>query len=374
MRVLLYTTSPRGVVGGMEAVFANLTDGLRDRGHRVDTLFDEAVSVHIPGVKGDTWALPLARLRTWRKLPKPGSVYDCVRSVLRVARVLAHVRPEVVNVHYVDTAAAYFALLRPVFGYRLVLSAHGSDLLRPHGSVQRLVLPPVLRRADAVVTVSEALTRRAAALGVEARTVLNGVDYEFWSTLPRAEADEGVVVAVGRLHRVKGQDVLIEGFARLGETVPHARLWLIGDGEERPALEELTRRHGLEHRVRFLGSLGREEVRAVLARAGLFVLPSRSEGLSIALLEAMASGLPVVATDVGGIAEVIRDGTEGVLVPSEDAPALADAVCKVLSDSGRREHLSRNGRERARSFSLARTLDAYEALFQDLVGEGGGSR
>lgn len=367
MRILLYTTSPRNAVGGMEVVFASLADGLRDHGHRVDVVYEGEDFTRVPGARGDAWTVPLARPRTWKKLPTPLSAVECIHSAQRVARMLAKVRPDIVNVHYVDTTAVYFQFLRAVFGYRLVLTAHGSDLLQPSNSVQRLVVPQVLRRADAVMTVSEALTRRAAELGAEARTVPNGVDYDFWSALPRQEAIPPVVVTVGRLHPVKGHDLLIEAFAHIAESVPDAELHLVGDGEERTALEALARELGLERRVRFLGRLGREEVRGALAQASVFVLPSRSEGLPLALLEAMASGTPAVSTDVGGVSEVIRADTEGVLVPPDDMAALAHTVGTVLTDPARRAELSRSGQARARYFSSSRVIDVYEAVFTDLL-------
>jgi glycosyltransferase involved in cell wall biosynthesis len=367
MRILLYTTSPRSAIGGMEVVFASLADGLRARGHRVDVVYEGEDFTRVPGARGDTWTVPMARPRTWKKLPKPVSVGECLRTTQQIARMLAKVRPDIVNVHYVDTTAAYFQFLRAVFGYRLVLTAHGSDLLQPFTSVQRLAAPWVLRRADAVLTVSEALTRRAADFGVEACTVPNGVDYDYWSALPRSDSGRPVVVTVGRLHPVKGQDVLVEAFARVAASLPDAELHLIGDGEEHAALEELVWKRDIERQVRFLGRLERDEVRDALAQASLFVLPSRSEGLPLALLEAMAVGVPVVATDVGGVSEVIRNDTEGVLVPPEDPAALARAVSTTLSDPDRRRSLSQNGRERARSFALSRTLGSYEAVFVDLV-------
>jgi glycosyltransferase involved in cell wall biosynthesis len=370
-RILLYTTSPKETVGGMEVVFASLADGLRRRGHRVDLLYEgDVVSREVrDGI--DVWTVPLERPQTRHKVPTVASTLACVGSVRRLAAILREVRPDIVNVHYADTTAFYFALLRTVFGYRLVVSAHGSDLLRPFGPVQRLVVPRVLRRADAVVTVSEALTERAAALGVCAHTILNGVDYGFWSAHPRQMDRPPVVVNVGRLHPVKGQDVLLRAFAVISERVPEARLWFVGNGGERGVLEELARRYGISDRVHFLGELGREEVRATLARAALFVLPSRSEGLPLALLEAMAVGLPAVATDVGGVAEVIRSAEEGRLVPPNDIDALAAALGAMLADPARLHALSEASRMRARAFSFSASVDAYEALFAGLFEEEG---
>lgn len=145
-----------------------------------------------------------------------------------------------------------------------------------------------------------------------------------------------LAVAVGGLERRKGYDVLLEAFAAMGDAAP--RLAIAGEGAEAAALAELARARGIDGRVSFLGQRG--DVPAVLAAADLFVLASRSEGFAVALLEAMAAGIPAISTDVGGAREALapREGrpAAGWIVPADDPPALAAAIREVMAEIGPR--------------------------------------
>ena len=143
------------------------------------------------------------------------------------------------------------------------------------------------------------------------------------------EEDEQVVGVVGSLYPVKGHEYLLAAIPQVLRFHPHTTFLIVGRGDLRVAEEEAKQR-GLEKHVRFLGF--REDVSALLSLMGIFVLPSLSEGLSIALLEAMASGKPVIATDVGGNPEVVVDDETGFLVPPRDADALAAKLLLLLAD------------------------------------------
>jgi len=140
---------------------------------------------------------------------------------------------------------------------------------------------------------------------------------------------------------------------------------LVGEGPERSALEELARRLGISKRVRFAGRREQEDVVGLLHLADVFVLPSYYEGFGVALLEAQAAGLPVVAAEVGGVREVLDGGRTGLLVPPADPEALAEAVGRVLNDRSLADRLARAGRERvAREFPVERMVERYEALYR----------
>src|SRR5262249_776717 len=149
-------------------------------------------------------------------------------------------------------------------------------------------------------------------------TILNGIDVEHFAY--RGPQPGGPAVLVARLSPEKDVGTLIEAAARVVREEPSFRLEIAGDGVCMPELRERVREFGLEKHVTFLGQVS--NVPELLARAGLFVLSSISEGVSLTLLEAMARGLPVVATDVGGNPEVVADGTTGLLVPARTPQAL----------------------------------------------------
>jgi len=166
--------------------------------------------------------------------------------------------------------------------------------------------------------------------------------------------------SVGRLSIEKGMDVLVRAFALVAREVPHSELVIVGDGAEREALEALTKELSLTDHVQFLGQ--RADVWDQLARLDVFVLPSRSEGMPMALLEAMATALPVVSTAVGGIPEALVDGRNGLLVPAEDPKALAVAIVRVLGDRSLAERLGQAARSTfEQRYELSRMVEAYEA-------------
>jgi glycosyltransferase involved in cell wall biosynthesis len=176
---------------------------------------------------------------------------------------------------------------------------------------------------------------------------------------------EPLIVCVGRLDRYKGHDNLLAAFAALAPAQPRARLLLVGAGRFRDALIVRARSVGLADRVRFSGALG--DVRPALAAADVFVQASDEEGLPGAVLEAMAMGVPVVATDVGGTREAVDDGVTGLLVPPRDPGALAAAVARLLDDRGLAARLGAFGRKRVvDEFSsereVALTDDVYRRL------------
>ena len=369
LRVLLYSRVNPADGGGVQTVVARLAAHLRARGHRAATAW--RLPNPDPEARDETWDLPLL---VWRRgLPAPRASLRAARALLRLAARLWRLRPAIVNVHFVTAEAAYFLLLRPLFRYRLVLSVHGSDVMQPK-PWDAPVLPRLLRAADAITVVSSpAAARVRASPGVNpgvVKVIPNGVRCDFWSAAAPARdvaARAPVILSVGRLHPVKGHDVLLRGFARVRDRLPDAALAIVGDGVARPAVARLAAELGVAHAVEFAGTLSPAQVRDRLGAARVFVQPSRSEGLPLALLEAMAAGVPVVATRVGGVPDVVAPGT-GLLVPPEQPDALADALLDVLGNDGLASALARGGRQRAMQFSAARADGAYEALFLELDG------
>jgi glycosyltransferase involved in cell wall biosynthesis len=163
------------------------------------------------------------------------------------------------------------------------------------------------------------------------------------------------VVSIGRLDPIKGFTYLIEACRMLTERGMSFSCEIIGEGPLRAQLERQIRSGGLSARVRLLGALSQTQVREALSRSEVFVLPSvqtedgNQDGLPVALMEAMALGLPVISTSVSGIPELVCDGESGLLIPPKDARALAEAMTRLLADAALRERLSREGRARARA-------------------------
>lgn len=219
------------------------------------------------------------------------------------------------------------------------------------------------RAAHAVVANSSAARDQLALEGVpvdKLRLIANGLDTRrFVPVSPRAEIRR--IVMVANLRPEKGQDTLLAAAPRILARYPDASFTFVGDGPRREALETLTRALGVTDRVRFLGES--RDVAPILAEHDLFVLPSRSEAFPNALIEAMATALPVVATDVGGIPEVVRPGS-GLLVRPDDERALADAVLALMDDPAAAAALGRAARtDVERHYTIDRMVERFEQLY-----------
>jgi len=305
-------------------------------------------------------------------------LYECHRRpgndpslVLQLYRVFRRERPHIVHTH------AWGTLCEGVLAARLarvpivIHGEHGTLQLKPYQArVQRLMW----RRADRVLSVSSRLAERMAdgtGFPLERITVIrNGVDLSRFQAADRAEARralglpvDGIVVGTAaRLVPVKDQANLLHAFGRLAAEGVEFTGVIAGDGPLRADLEAQAQALGIQSRVRFLGHV--PAVERVYAALDVFVLSSKSEGLSNTILEAMASRVAVVATRVGGADELVEDGANGVLVPPEDTGALADAIGWLVRDGDLRQSMAAEGRRRALTrFTLDRMIRNYANLY-----------
>ena len=206
------------------------------------------------------------------------------------------------------------------------------------------------------------------------RVIHNGVDTEKFQRAPRDRArlfpdvgNEMLVVLVGNMHSdVKGHPWLIAAAPTVVREFPEVRFVFAGDGELRPTFAAQVAQLGLESTFKFLGR--RSDIPEILASCDLAVLPSRAEGLPNAVLEYMAAGLPTIASRVGGMAELIQDGVTGLLVPAEDANALAGALLQFLRDPEQARQIANDGQRFAvENFSFERLIREIDELYGELL-------
>lgn len=357
LRVLLHSAAPKADGGGVQNVVLGLADFLRGEGHHVIVAWPDGAETH------EEWRLDLTADVGPEERPGVGTLVRAVGHGGALARRLTSWRPDVVNLHFPRGSSVYFAMLARLFRYKLVLSFHNSDLHEASPAL-RSALPRLLAAADGVSAVSGDLADAVRGVRRETRVAVipNGIDTAFWSKASGTR-DPWLAVAAGRLTRMKGFDVLLRAFGA-GAPSP-ARLALAGEGADRADLEALARELGLRDRVSFLGRLDGNGLRALYAGAGLFVMPSRREGMPLALLEAMAGGLPTIASSISGVREVMTAEC-GEMVPAEDAAALADALGRWLGDGARQGAAGRAAASRASLFSQRHCYAAYEAMFAGL--------
>jgi glycosyltransferase involved in cell wall biosynthesis len=228
---------------------------------------------------------------------------------------------------------------------------------------QTLLATLATRCVDAVVCVSQDSARVALAEGLSparVHTLHNGIDLERF--VMRGPQRGGPAVLVARLSPEKDVATLLRAVALVARERPDYRLEIAGNGVCLPQLRQLAGQLKLTEHIRFLGEV--DDIASVLARASCFVLPSLTEGISLTLLEAMATGLPVIATRVGGNPEVVADGDTGVLIPPANPEALARAMLDLHADHDRSQQMGQAGRRRVeRHFEVRRMVAAYEALY-----------
>lgn len=292
------------------------------------------------------------------------------RLVWRLARAFRMLRLDVVHTRNAESFF-YGALAARLAGVpALVHSEHGRVF--PEKWHRALAQRWLLRSASCAFAVSQQLAEQLVAqIGVRPGTfsvIYNGVDTRRFAGRAPAErrnpGSEIVIGSVGRLAAVKNYGLLLQAVARL-PTDMRWRLVLIGDGPQRAELERTATGLGIGARVSFLGH--REDVAAVLGDLDVFVLPSDSEGMSNTLLEAMAAGVAVIASDVGGNREVIEAGRSGLLFSRGDAQAAAQAIQQVVADPQLRARLAAAGLQRANTtFALRTMLSAYENLYRSV--------
>lgn len=296
---------------------------------------------------------------------------------LRRARALIRQSPDAV-LHTHNAMAHYYAVIASM-GLPLkcrINTRHGMGG-RARSGRQEWLYRQSMRFTDYAVAVCEAARERFAAEGVEPQrgllSVPNGIRLERFKPADAAGRQalatelgwpqgSRIIGTVGRLQPVKDHALLLRAFAKVRMQVPEAVLAIVGDGPLRSALEAQAEQAGLSDAVRFLGD--RHDVPRLLTGMDVFALSSASEGYSIALLEACAAGLPIVATDVGGNREIVRDGINGRLVPAADVAALATALIALLRGGDEAGRMGRAGQAWAQAEASFRTMaERYHGLY-----------
>lgn len=228
------------------------------------------------------------------------------------------------------------------------------------------------RLADRVTVISSALQKRAVRFGrSDALLIPNGVPYEaLRDACARHAKVPGRILFVGRLEKMKGVDTLIRAIKLLvlqvRQSVPTMQLHIVGDGSQKNELMTLVSEFQLGDWIRFRGRLTGEDLMCEYAEAQVFAGLSRSEALGNVFLEAQAAGCAMVATDVGGIPDIISDGRSGLLVSANDEKAAADAIGQLLQDAQLRDRLAKAGIENARQYDWALLSDRYASVYDAL--------
>jgi glycosyltransferase involved in cell wall biosynthesis len=289
---------------------------------------------------------------------------------------LALVRPDVIHTHMyrADVVGTRAAIALEANGQRrpyVVSTVHSS---RVRSKEDRELIRRLTPQIDQLIAVSQSIARKIAdehRTGAPVRLIYNGVDLDRFDHIEPCctlrdefgmEAGSQIVGVVARLEPEKGHQTLIEAWPHVLRVVPDAYLLIVGEGSRRDFLEQWAAAHKVAHRVIFTGR--RDDVPAVTAALDVAVLPSWREAQGLSVLEAMALSRPVVASDVGGIPEMIEDGVTGLLVPHDNPVALAAAIVRLLTDHGFADTLARAGHDLVHDrFCVELMVKAIEEIY-----------
>ena len=298
--------------------------------------------------------------------------YDtkAIRAALELGRFLDQQDVRIVQTFF-ESSDIWAGMVVKLFSdARLVWSRRDMGILRTRK--HRLFYRLMAGAPDRVFAVSEQVRRYCIGVdgieGARVETIYNGLDLDGIKVKPSKVSGEALIATLGNIRRVKGHDVFIRAAAAIAGEFSGASFRIAGEVLEPDyfaELQELVRDLRLTERFHFMG--GVRDIPKYLSAADIFVLPSRSEGFSNAIIEAMAASLPVVATDVGGNTEAVRDGFNGYVIPPEDPAALADALRRLLLHPAQARRMGAAGREIvAAQFTteamMIRTVAAYKAL------------
>lgn len=283
---------------------------------------------------------------------------------------------QMINIHYPSEDFIYFVFLRLLMPLKLVISIHGADFF-PGGKSQKKysrTIKVLLRFCDCIVAPSNAFLCDFLSLFPDLKRkslfIHNAVDLSEFAApclQSKDETQRKKILSIAAHNEKKGLDVLLRAFLLVSNRKPRLDLLLAGDGPLRPQLEELAKTLKIDSQVKFLGYQQRDQITRLLHECDLFVLPSRSEPFGIVVIEALACGKAIVASNVGGIAEIITNGENGILVDPDDPVALAQAIYNVLDDNNLRRKIEIRGYASVlERFTCEHNAKAYEKLFAEL--------
>ena len=286
-----------------------------------------------------------------------------------LARFLKKIKPDIIHSQNIEFGKHLF-LLNKFLRKAYVIWARGSDVNFLYMDKYDWILKKTLKNADAVISLTDDMKKKIREVcDREIFVIPNGIDLNLFEGLSKKELrkkfgfneSEKIILYVGTLRPVKGITHLIEAVNIVSEK--NKRLLLIGHGEERKHLENLVKKLKIENIVTFVGVVPNKKVIEYMVASDVFVLPSLSEGFPNVILEAMASGLPIVASNVGGLPEIIKNVENGFLVDPKNPEQIAEKILIILNDEKLRKTISRNNKEEAKKYSWEKVIDRLEKIY-----------
>jgi glycosyltransferase involved in cell wall biosynthesis len=375
--------------GGAENHVYHISKELIKRGHELKVftsdLYTEVPFVRIEKPKSSYHNIPVRRFKSYTLGSEMHYIFipSMLRKILKEA-------PDIIHTHsygYFQTNAGAFA--KKIKGLPFIITPHfhpqwsmwgGARRKKLRGVYDAFFARPVLNAADAVIGVSAHEMELMKETGYRARNVKiipNGIDFSAFEPIPdgslfreKYDISGRMILYAGRLASNKGLSHLIEAMPQVFSDHDYVTLALVGEDEgEGPRLKQRAKELGILDRIKFTGHIRDDNIfRSAYSACDVFVLPSEYEAFGIVLLEAMACEKPCVATDVGGVPEVLVNGKTGILVEYGNPDALANAIIELLGDDEKSKTMGRAGRERVKNnFIWPKIVDKIEKLYEEVT-------
>ena len=357
---------PPKQLGGTEIATYNIAKHLARRGHEVHVITSLDKGLPREGMEHGFYVHRIF----WRKIRFLGIMSFWVKMFW----CLKTISPDIVHVQSIGMGIPGF-LAKTFLKKPFVVYGRGSEVYLP-STFKNVISKLVLKNTESIIALTEDMKSEMQKLcDRDILVVPNGIDLEKFKNLSRKDIreilkikdNENIITFVGTLRPVKGVKYLIKAMELIVKKNENAKLMLVGDGEEREELESLVEEFGLKERVKFVGRVQNEEIPQYMAASDVLVLPSLSEGFPVTILEAMASGLSIVATKVGGLPEIVKDGENGFLVEPNNYGQIAEKVILLLEDEELRYKISKNNKERTKRYSWGHAVDKLEEIYQSFL-------
>lgn len=359
--------------GGAQRYVFDLARSLVARG------FDVAIVCGASGTLVDKLNTSGIRVITLPKLKRDVSVFGDIRVFFSLIKILREEKPDILHLNS-SKMSGIGALAGQIMRIpHIVFTAHGWEFNAPRPQWQRWIIrffsTLIVLLADRTIAVSSAIKRDLCVMQNKIHVIHNGIETPVF--LDKEAARDTIIehsktpidaagfwfVTIAELHPVKGLDIAIDAFSKAARSIPDAHYVIIGEGQERVSLTGYIHAHGLDGRVHLVGFIP-DAVRYLKA-TDVFILPSRSEGLGYVILEAGMASLPVVASNVGGIPEIITSGVDGILVAPDNVHKLANIMTILAHDERMRNDLGHTLHKRVLDhFSLARMIADTIAVYE----------
>jgi N-acetyl-alpha-D-glucosaminyl L-malate synthase BshA len=366
---ILVSGFPPDRIGGMEIASYNIAKHLADNGHSIHVITSSYSKYHL---NEDKFVVHPVNMMGTKIV---GPFFD-QRKILPIIKKIS---PEIVHAQGISTSgiSGFTAfLIKNLLKIPYVVYGRGGDVY-PF-KAEKILVKAILNEADSIIALTESMKKEMQKISNKEIVVIpNGIDMNrfndpslnFSESLNTGEKEK-IVIFVGNLRPEKGLRYLIKAMKYVTKKNLNIRLLLVGEGSQKENLKKLANKLDIEDKVTFSGKVSVEKIPVYLKNSDIFVLPSLHEGFPNVLLEAMASGLPVVATNVTGINEIIEDGKNGFLVQSKNSEEIAKKILLLINNNDLRKNICDENRKKASKYSWQRTVQMLEYVYERTLARG----